>query len=1113
MNSVIKNVMKSKCLKFTICIQIGLFLFFRLEIVFSQVIPSINENYIIKSSPRIPNLKSEASLNNQTVDNVNATITFLDGMGRDLQIIQWKASPFKNDIIQQKAYDAAGREQHQFLPFSTNDNIGNFKTDAIMQQWQFYLSPVLNNSGVTAMDKAYAVTVFEESPLSRVVEQGAPGSPWQPFNSNNVGSGHTQRSEYSTNNVNEVLLWTLNASTPGATASYYSAGQLYKTTFKDENWAVTAGKSGTVEEYKDFENRIVLKRVWESESKALDTYYVYDDFGDLRYIIPSAVMGTGFSELSTDPTYANFDNYIYAYRYDGRRRLIEKKIPGKGWEYLVYNLNDQVVLTQDAEQRVRKEWSYSRYDAFGRITSNGLYTNTVKLSRADVSNLVDIGLPWETRAGTDYPAPATTFPLAGPGIMIMPRVVYYYDDYAFAGATTLPAIGITKSTKIKSLQTGTKVYRTDGTQPLLTVLYYDDYGRMIQSASKNHLGGTDYVTNTYNFPGELLTSTRVHTPATGSATTIITTNEYDHVGRLVSTKEKIGSQAEVILASNSYNEIGQLKSKAVGKSGTETSFVNTTTYSYNERGWLSKSTSPKFSQQLKYQDGTNPQWNGNISQQLWGDDATLPNTFSYQYDRLNRLTSGSNGQTGAASMAEVITYDDLGMGNIKTLKRDALTATTYTYTGNKLMSLSGGLTGSYTYDANGSVKTDRMGMAITYNYLNLPQTAKKAGVDVAFLYDAMGTKLQKLSKIGTAPNVITTTRDYVGGIEYNNGAIDIIHNSEGYALKSGANYIYHYNLTDHLGNVRATLKRGSSSTAVDVAQRDNYYPFGKRKVVAGGNNNYLYNGKEIQGELGDQYDYGARFYDAEIGRWNVIDPLAEKSRRWSPYNYTLNNPIRFIDPDGMEWADPNSKKIGERLQSLIQNRLKMENSFLTKAQNEVSKIQAKIDKEGISEKLSSKLESAQSEVASISERIGDLNSSYTELAEMGSKDVSQKFAFNEISGARVGFAYKENGIITMDIASDANGVHEAVHGYQIYKSGGLKATERIDIEVPAYQRQYSFDSQSVSGISSLWGGIKGRNDINKNWVMGINSNGKMIYMPAFGISEMRKLLNNIRNGK
>ncbi len=161
---------------------------------------------------------------------------------------------------------------------------------------------------------------------------------------------------------------------------------------------------------------------------------------------------------------------------------------------------------------------------------------------------------------------------------------------------------------------------------------------------------------------------------------------------------------------------------------------------------------------------------------------------------------------------------------------------------------------------------------------------------MAYTYDATGAKLRKVSTTGA-----TTTTDYVDGIQYTNGVIDFIQTEEGIARKSGGSYIYEYNLTDHLGNVRVTFKE--SGGVVSPLERTDYYAFGKRTFVGANLNRYLYNGKELQEEL-EPYDYGSRFYDPVIGRWNVVDPLAEKMRRHSPYNYTFNNPIRFIDPDG-----------------------------------------------------------------------------------------------------------------------------------------------------------------------------------------------------------------------
>ncbi|MDP9080467.1 MAG: RHS repeat-associated core domain-containing protein [Bacteroidota bacterium] len=320
--------------------------------------------------------------------------------------------------------------------------------------------------------------------------------------------------------------------------------------------------------------------------------------------------------------------------------------------------------------------------------------------------------------------------------------------------------------------------------------------------------------------------------------------------------------------------------------------------------------------QLNYNSGTHPQYNGNIASQYWGTPGSLSKNYSYLYDKLNRLLSGESNNNYAE---RGITYD--AMGNINTLSRKyngtLIDSLLYTYGSgsNQLVNINdrsadagavGYKTGTHTYvyDGNGNIKTDNSkgatGITIAYNLLNLPQAITGSNT-ITYTYDAAGNKLHRSS-------AATNQTDYISGIEYDGTTtatetLSFIQTEEGKAVPNGTGYDYEYYLGDHLGNTRVTFK-GLTSGGATSMQTDDYLPFGMdiASTVTSPKNEYLYNKKELQEELG-QYDYGARLYDPVVGRWTSVDPLAENSRRFSPYIYGDDNSIRNIDPDGMDVND------------------------------------------------------------------------------------------------------------------------------------------------------------------------------------------------------------------
>ena len=603
-----------------------------------------------------------------------------------------------------------------------------------------------------------------------------------------------------------------------------------------------------------------------------------------------------------------------------------RKLPGCDAVRYVYDKADRLIFVQDGNLKGQGRWRFTIPDALGRTVLSGLCSDTLPV----------VGSPVEAEftgsgsyKGYAVKVGGTVRELSGSRLL----TVNYYDNYDFLGKNGFPAYAYDSSMEssgygtksdARGMLTGSVTgLAGDGAGQLYSVVYYDRRSRPVQRQSSNSLGGKETEYTAYNFTGQPTRLRHVHTAQGKAARTEVRTYSYDHAGRLLTVKHKLDALGEVTLVNNVYDDLGRLQSKSLHGSA-----VNKQTYTYNIRGWLTGVSGSKFTQNLYYNTGNGVvKYNGSISSMTWksGNESTVRG-YKFTYDGLDRVLNATYGETASIStnanrFSENVTGYDKN-GNIKSLQRYGQTGAsayglldnlTYTLTGNQLSCVEDAVStaaygtntafvngasaaGEYAYDVNGNLTKDlNKGIAdIQYNVLNLPSTVSFSdGSTITYTYGADGTKLRTVHKIGST----TTTTDYCGNVIYENGTQKLLLTEEGYINLTGTQQ-YHYYLKDHQGNNRVVINQSGT-----VEETNHYYPFGGVFGTAGNTQPYKYNGKELDTKKGlNWYDYGARHYDAALGRFTTNDPLAEKYYSMSPYTYCADNPVKFIDPNGMEYA-------------------------------------------------------------------------------------------------------------------------------------------------------------------------------------------------------------------
>lgn len=565
-----------------------------------------------------------------------AHLDYYDGLGNLIETISTGSGSGKS-IYSFMTYDSKEREDRSYLPVPQEHSLSFMEPEEL----QAASSSFYDNDNTAYRQKHYDA-------MDRIIAEDMPGLLWR--------KDHKAIAyRYSTNTVADKVLHydapfsSMSLALPKATRfACYPEATLTKVVCSDAD-----GKTVTC--FEDIHGNIILER-----RDMGDTYFVYNDLGQLRFVLTPKYQTSENKEL-----------FAYEYRYDWRGRLVKKILPGCGYMQYWYDRDGRVMFFQDENLRTKGKYRYWLYDLDGRNVIQGL---------CDDCKRDDSMLPIMS---TDFGKPGllgTGYELRLEGLFKNPTIeqVVYYDDYRFLNGSMKDKFAGMEvgGSNAKGFITGV-VSRASNGEFLYETRAYDLKGNIIETKTKELKGRLIHTRNIYTFTNNLKESSSEVNVGYGQpflATTTYTFNKHNDKPETCITTVSHSEEQQMSSISYTYDDLGQLKSVTRPFGSGQSGNVN---YKYDLHGWVKQITTNSFKESMFYADGPGtPCYNGNISSLTWENAGYKQKRgYKFTYDNLNRMTNATYGERdnlsdNADHYNETLEYDI--NGNIMRLQRRGL---------------------------------------------------------------------------------------------------------------------------------------------------------------------------------------------------------------------------------------------------------------------------------------------------------------------------------------------------------------------------------------------------------------------------------------------------------